>query len=37
VLQPDFAPAYFWQYHDDFIYRLMRGYAPFEDYLKPHD
>jgi tRNA A-37 threonylcarbamoyl transferase component Bud32/TolB-like protein len=31
------APAYYWQYHNDLIYRLMRGYAPFEEYLKPRD
>jgi hypothetical protein len=35
LLQSATAPAYAWQYHDDIIYRLMRGYAPFEEFLKP--
>jgi serine/threonine-protein kinase len=35
ALQTLNSPAYLWQYHDDIIYRLMRGYAPFEEFLKP--
>jgi len=35
ALQRGPAPAYMWKYHYDLIYRLMRGYAPFEEYLKP--
>jgi eukaryotic-like serine/threonine-protein kinase len=37
ILERGVAPAYVWQYHDDMLYRLMRGYAPFEDFLKPRD
>jgi hypothetical protein len=37
ILRRRLAPAYVWQYHDDMIYRLMRGYAPFEDFLNPRD
>jgi DNA-binding SARP family transcriptional activator/TolB-like protein len=36
-LQLAAAPAFQWQYHGDLIYRLMRGYAPFEDFLRPRD
>jgi len=37
ILQGMAAPAFLWQYHGDITYRLMRGYAPFEDFLKPRD
>jgi tRNA A-37 threonylcarbamoyl transferase component Bud32/TolB-like protein len=31
------SPASQWLYHDDFIYRFMHGYAPFDEFLKPRD
>jgi hypothetical protein len=31
------APVYYWQYHGDVIYRLMRDYPRFQEALKPRD
>ncbi|HKW50012.1 MAG TPA: BTAD domain-containing putative transcriptional regulator [Gemmatimonadaceae bacterium] len=31
------APQFYSSYHPDMIYRLMRGYPPFDDFLKPRD
>jgi hypothetical protein len=37
LLRTTDAPGYSWQYHGDVIYRLMRNYPPFEQYLKQRD
>jgi hypothetical protein len=37
LLRHSSAPANLWTYHDDLIYRFMRGYQPFEEFAKSRD
>jgi TolB-like protein len=37
LLRTSSAPANLWYYHEDLLYRLMRGFEPFDEFMKPRD